>query len=65
MITKNKLFNGLDNMKSKEFEAETFEMYSLQGTPSSIIIDRKGILRDVSFGQMGTLEPTIQSLVNE
>ncbi|HEU04497.1 MAG TPA: TlpA family protein disulfide reductase [Nitrosopumilus sp.] len=54
-----------DNMKSKEFEAETFEMYSLQGTPSSIIIDRKGILRDVSFGQMGNLEPTIQSLVNE
>ena len=54
-----------DNMKSKELEAETFEMYSLQGTPSSIIIDRKGILRDVSFGQMGNLEPTIQSLVNE
>ncbi len=54
-----------DHMKSKEFEAETFEMYSLQGTPSAIIIDRKGILRDVSFGQMGTLEPMIQSLVNE
>ncbi len=52
-------------MKSKDFEAETFEMYSLQGTPSSIIIDRKGILRDVSFGHMGPLEPTIQSLVNE
>ena len=54
-----------DYMKSKEFEAETFEMYSLQGTPSSIIIDRKGILRDVSFGQMGNLESIIQSLVNE
>jgi peroxiredoxin len=54
-----------DYMKSKEFEAETFEMYSLQGTPSSIIIDRKGILRDVSFGQTGNLESIIQSLVNE
>jgi len=54
-----------DHMKSKEYEAETFEMYSLQGTPSSIIVDRKGILRDVSFGGQGTLEPMIQSLVNE
>lgn len=54
-----------DYMKSKEYEAETFEMYSLQGTPSSIIIDRNGVLRDVSFGQTENLEPTIQSLVNE
>ncbi len=54
-----------DHMKSKEYEAETFEMYSLQGTPSSIIVDRKGILRDISFGGQGTLEPMIQSLVNE
>ncbi len=54
-----------DHMNSKECEAETFEMYSLQGTPSSIIVDRKGILRDVSFGSQGNVEPTIQSLVNE
>ena len=54
-----------DYMKSKEFTAETFEMFSLQGTPSSILVDRKGILRDVSFGQNGNLEPVIQSLINE
>ncbi len=54
-----------DHMNSKEYEAETFEMYSLQGTPSTIIVDRKGILRDISFGGQGTLEPMIQSLVNE
>ena len=54
-----------DYMKSKKFEAETFEMYSLQGTPSSIIVDRKGILRDVSFGQIGNREQIIQSLINE
>jgi DNA polymerase II small subunit/DNA polymerase delta subunit B len=41
-----------DYFSSKEFSAETFEMYSLQGTPSSILVDRKGILRDVSFGQI-------------
>ena len=54
-----------DHVNSKEYEAETFEMYSLQGTPSSIIVDRKGILRDISFGGQGNVEPMIQSLVNE
>ena len=54
-----------DHMNSKEYEAETFEMYSLQGTPSSIIVDRKGILRDISFGGQGNVEPMIQSLVNK
>ncbi len=51
--------------KSKEYSAETFEKYALRGTPSSILIDRKGILRDVSFGQMGHLEPMIRELLNE
>ena len=54
-----------DHMNSKEYEAETFEMYSLQGTHSSIIVDRKGILRDISFGGQGNVEPMIQSLVNK
>ena len=54
-----------DYLKSKEYSAETFEEYSLQGTPSTIIVDRKGVLRDVSFGQNGRLEPMIQSLLNE
>ena len=51
--------------KSKEFTAETFEMYSLQGTPSTILVDRKGILRDVSFGSTANLETMIQKLLNE
>jgi hypothetical protein len=51
--------------KSKEYSAETFEKYALRGTPSSILIDRNGILRDVSFGQMGHLETMIQELLNE
>ena len=36
---------------SKEFSAETFEMYALPGTPSRKLVDRKGILRDITFGQ--------------
>ena len=52
-------------LSSKEYSAETFEEYALRGTPSSILIDKKGILRDVSFGQNGLLEGRIQSLLNE
>ena len=51
--------------KSKEYTAETFEMYSLQGTPSTILVDRKGILRDVSFGSTTNLESMVQKLLSE
>ncbi len=51
--------------KTKEFSAETFEEYALRGTPSSILIDKKGTLRDVSFGQNEFLEEKIQNLLNE
>lgn len=54
-----------DYMKSKEYSAQTFEKFSLQGTPSTILVDRKGILRDVSFGQSGNLESIVESLLNE
>ena len=63
---KNQIYDRVkDYFMSKEFSAETFEMYSLQGTPSSMLIDRKSILRDVSFGQNGLLESKIQKLLNE
>ena len=54
-----------DYMKSKEYSAETFEKFALQGTPSTILVDRKGILRDVSFGQSEHVESMIQKLINE
>ena len=50
---------------SKEYSAETFEMYALQGTPSTILVDRKGILRNVSFGQHGQMDSMIQTLLKE
>ena len=63
---KNQIYDRVkDYFRSKEFSAETFEMYSLPGTPSSILVDRKGILRDISFGQNGILESKIQTLLNE
>jgi len=54
-----------DHMKSKEYSAETFEKFSLQGTPSTILVDRQGILRDVSFGQSGHVDAMIHKLLNE
>ena len=39
-------------LAQKTMKAETFERFALQGTPSAILFDRKGQLRDVSFGQV-------------
>lgn len=50
-------------LESKTHCAQTFETYNLQGTPSSILVDREGILRDVSFGYMNHLEPLIMDLL--
>ncbi len=54
-----------DYMGSKEFSAETFEKFSLRGTPSTILVDRDGVLRDVSFGQSGNLEAKVRKLVGQ
>ena len=52
-------------LKTKRYNAVTFEMYQLQGTPSSILIDKKGLLRQVSFGAVNKLETDIQQLLKE
>ena len=63
---KNQIYDRIkDYFMSKEFSAETFEMYALQGTPSTILVDRKGILRNVSFGQHGQMDSMIQTLLKE
>jgi hypothetical protein len=46
-------------LEARRYRALTFETYRLQGTPSSILVDRDGILRDVSFGFVDQLEPLI------
>ena len=63
---KDKIYDRVkEYYKSIEFSAETFEMFSLQGTPSTILVDRKGILRDVSFGQNANLESMVKTLIGE
>jgi len=53
------------HLLNKKFRALTFEMYQLQGTPSSILIDKKGLLMQVSFGAVNKLEADIQQLLKE
>lgn len=52
-------------LMNKKYSASTFEMYQLQGTPSTILIDKKGLLRQVSFGAVNKLEADVQKLLNE
>lgn len=53
------------HLLNKQYSALTFEMYQLQGTPSSILIDKKGFLRQLSFGAVNKLEADIQKLIRE
>jgi len=50
---------------SKEYSALTFEQYKLKGTPSTILIDRKGLVRDISFGADGGLQSKVNLLLKE
>ena len=52
-------------LTAKKFNALTFNSYQLQGTPSSILIDKQGVLRDVTFGWANHLEPMIKELITK
>jgi thioredoxin-related protein len=52
-------------LMSKEYSAKTFEEYAMRGTPTSLVIDKKGNLRHNLFGATGHLETIVQELLNE
>jgi hypothetical protein len=52
-------------LQSKEYSAKTFEEYALRGTPSVILIDKKGILRGTYFGSNGFLEGAVEELIRQ
>lgn len=54
-----------DYLVHKEYSPMTFETYRLRGTPSSIIIDREGVLRYTFFGSEGYLEGAVNELLSE
>jgi hypothetical protein len=51
--------------QSLDYHAKTFELYDLKGTPSYILIDRKGLLRRCEFGSHYNLEQQVQILLRE
>src|SRR5919199_672198 len=51
--------------ESRQYYAETFEEYGLQGTPSAILIDKHGVLRHVTFAQYTSHEQMVQHLLRE
>jgi peroxiredoxin len=51
--------------ESRQYYAETFEEYGLQGTPSTILIDKQGRLRHVTFAQYRSHEHMVQDLLRE
>ena len=52
-------------LELKQYSAKTFEEYGLRGTPSAILIDKKGVLRQTIFGSNGFLEGAVKELLNE
>ena len=51
--------------QSLDCRAETFECFELQGTPSHILVDKQGILRDRAFGIYSGMEARILELLQE
>ena len=52
-------------LKNKKYSALTFDEYKLHGTPSAILVDKKGNLRNVFFGANSNLNGLVKQLVNE
>jgi len=51
--------------QSLTYHAETFELFDLKGTPSHILVDKQGLLRDCAFGTHTDLEARVLELLQE
>lgn len=51
-------------LKNKKFEAKTFDAYELKGTPSTLLIDKNGILRGKWFGSGYGLAQEVENLLS-
>jgi thiol-disulfide isomerase/thioredoxin len=52
-------------LESRQYYAETFEEFALQGTPSTILIDKQGLLRHVTFAQYTSHQGMVEQLLKE
>jgi len=56
---------ALNYLQSLDCHAETFECFELKGTPSHILVDKQGVLRNCTFGAYPELEARILELLKE
>lgn len=52
-------------LHSLEYDAVTFQTFDLKGTPSAILIDKKGILRYSLFGDQPNLQELVLGLLQD
>lgn len=52
-------------LQALDYHAESFERFDLKGTPSHILVDKQGVLRDCSFGADPDLEMRLLGLLRE
>ncbi len=52
-------------LESLRYRAEIFECFQLKGTPSQIVVDKKGVLRACEFGAFPDLESRLLGLLQE
>jgi hypothetical protein len=65
-LTQNKIFEQvMAYYKSKKFSAASFEKYQLRGTPSTLMIDQRGVLRGKWFGSGFGLTNKIKKILDE
>ena len=55
----------LTKLQNEVTNAATFDCFNLQGTPSHIVVDKKGNLRAVEFGAFPEMEELLQNLLTE
>jgi AhpC/TSA family len=53
------------HLQKLEFHAQTFGLFNLKGTPSHILVDKRGLLRDCAFGIHPGLEKQVHELLQE
>lgn len=52
-------------LEKLRYRPQTFELFNLKGTPSHILVDKQGVLRDCGFGIEPDLDLRIQGLLAE
>lgn len=52
-------------LQAQEYQAETFECFQLQGTPSYILVDKNGLLAACRFGNYPGLETDVVRLLQQ